>query len=44
MRDKLAYEWDIPVVTPLLAAKARYCINADRVSLTGNKAEGIINE
>ena len=35
MRDKLAYEWGIPVAISLLAIGARYCINADRASLTG---------
>ena len=35
MRDKLAYEWGIPIAISLLAIGARYCINADRVSLTG---------
>ena len=35
MRDKLAYEWGIPVAISLLAVGARYCINADRASLTG---------
>ena len=44
MRDKLAYEWVIPVAISLLAVGAGYCINTDRASLTGNKSEGIINE
>ena len=35
MRDKLAYEWGIPIAISLLAVGARYCINADRASLTG---------
>ena len=35
MRDKLAYEWGIPLAISLLAVGARYCINADRASLTG---------
>ena len=30
MRDKLAYEWGIPLAISLLAVGARYCINADR--------------
>ncbi len=35
MRDKLAYEWGIPIAISLLAVGARYCINADRASFTG---------
>ena len=35
MRDKLTYEWGIPIAISLLAVGARYCINADRASLTG---------
>ena len=35
MRDKLTYEWGIPIAISLLAVGARYCINADRISFTG---------
>lgn len=35
MRDKLAYEWGIPIAISLLAVGARYCINADRASFVG---------
>ena len=32
--ERMAYEWGIPIAISLLAVGARYCINADRTSIT----------